>query len=56
MITGQREQPFSLPLILKTKFIKNDRGWRRMDEDRKAKGLPFYGELEEENWRRRSMG
>ena len=30
------------------KHIRNDRGWRRMEEDRKAKGQPFYGELEEE--------
>ena len=26
----------------------NDRGWRRMEEDRKAKGMPFYGDMEED--------
>ena len=30
------------------KLIRNDRGWRRMLEDRKAKGMPFYGDMEEE--------
>lgn len=30
------------------KLVKNDRGWRRMEEDRKAKGMPFYGDMEEE--------
>jgi len=30
------------------KFVKNDRGWRKMEEDRKAKGMPFYGDMEEE--------
>ena len=30
------------------KLIRNDRGWRRMEEDRKAKGMPFYGDMEEE--------
>ena len=23
------------------RLIRNDRGWRRMEEDRKAKGMPF---------------
>ncbi len=31
-----------------TKAIRNDRGWRRMEEDRKAQGKPFYGEMEED--------
>lgn len=30
------------------KLVKNDRGWQRMEEDRKAKGMPFYGDMEEE--------
>ena len=30
------------------KLVKNDRGWRKMEEDRKAKGMPFYGDMEEE--------
>ena len=30
------------------RLIRNDRGWRRMEEDRKAKGMPFYGNMEEE--------
>ena len=30
------------------RFIRNSRGWRRMEKDRKAKGMPFYGEMEEE--------
>ena len=30
------------------KLVKNDRGWRRMEENRKAKGESSYGELEEE--------
>ena len=30
------------------KLIRNDRGWRRMEEDRKSKGMPFYGDMEEE--------
>ena len=30
------------------RFIRNDRGWRRMEADRKAQGKPFYGEMEEE--------
>ena len=30
------------------RFIRNDRGWRRMEEDRKTKGMPFYGDMEEE--------
>ena len=30
------------------RFIRNDRGWRRMEEDRKAKRRPFYGDMEEE--------
>jgi hypothetical protein len=30
------------------RLIRNDRGWRRMEEDRKAKGMPFYGHMEEE--------
>ncbi len=28
--------------------IRNDRGWRKMEEDRRAQGLPFYGYMEEE--------
>jgi large-conductance mechanosensitive channel len=41
---------FMVFLIVKgiVRFIRNDRGWRRMEEDRKAKGIPFYGEMEEE--------
>ena len=41
---------FMVFLIVKgiVKFIRNDRGWRRMEEDRNAKGMPFYGEMEEE--------
>ena len=30
------------------KLIRNNRGWKRMEEDRKAKGMPFCGEMEEE--------
>lgn len=30
------------------KAVSNSRGWRKMEEDRKAKGMPFYGEMEEE--------
>lgn len=30
------------------KAVRNSRGWRKMEEDRKAKGMPFYGEMEEE--------
>ena len=30
------------------RLVKNDRGWRRMEEDRKAKGMPFHGEMEED--------
>jgi len=30
------------------KLIRNDRGWRRMEEDRKIQGMPFYGDMEEE--------
>ena len=30
------------------KLIRNDRGWRRMEENRKAKGESSYGELEKE--------
>ena len=30
------------------KYIRNDRGWRRVEADRKAQGKPFYGEMEEE--------
>ena len=30
------------------RFIRNDRGYRQMEEDRKAKEMPFYGEMEEE--------
>ena len=29
-------------------LIRNDRGWRRMEADRKAKGKPFYGDMEED--------
>lgn len=41
---------FMVFLIVKAvvRFIKNDRGWRKMEEDRKAKGMPFYGDMEEE--------
>ena len=41
---------FMLFILVKgiMRFIKNDRGWRRMEEDRKAKGMPFFGELEED--------
>ncbi len=41
---------FMVFLIVKgiVRFIRNDRGWRRMEEDRKAKGMPFYGDMEEE--------
>ena len=41
---------FMVFLIVKgiVRFIRNDRGWRRMEEDREAKGMPFYGEMEEE--------
>ena len=30
------------------RFIRNDRGWRKMEADRKAQGKPFYGDMEEE--------
>lgn len=30
------------------KFIRNDRGWEKMEADHEAQGKPFYGELEEE--------
>ena len=41
---------FMVLLLVKaiTKAIRNDRGWRRMEEDRKAQGKPFYGEMEED--------
>ena len=41
---------FMVFLIVKgiVRFIRNDRGWRRMEADRKAQGKPFYGEMEEE--------
>ena len=41
---------FMVFLVVKgiVRFIRNDRGWRKMEEDRKARGMPFYGELEEE--------
>ena len=30
------------------KLIRNDRGWRRMEADRKAKGQPYFGQDDEE--------
>lgn len=41
---------FMVFLIVKgiVRFIRNSRGWRRMEKDRKAKRMPFYGEMEEE--------
>ena len=30
------------------KFIRNDRGYRQMEVDRKAKGLPYFGQDDEE--------
>ena len=27
------------------RMVLNDRGWRRMEEDRKAQGKPFYGNI-----------
>ena len=41
---------FMVLLLVKAimKTIRNDRGWRRMEEDRKAQGKPFYGEMEED--------
>ena len=41
---------FMLFILVKgiVRFIRNDRGWRRMEEDRKTKGMPFYGDMEEE--------
>lgn len=41
---------FMVLLLVKAimKAIRNDRGWRRMEEDRKAQGKPFYGEMEED--------
>ena len=49
---------FMVFLIVKdiVRFISNDRGGRKMEADCEAQGKPFYGELEEENWRKRSMG
>ena len=40
---------FMVFLVVKgiVRFIRNDRGWRRMEEDRKAKGMPFYGNMED---------
>ena len=41
---------FMVFLIVKgiVRFIRNDRGWRKMKADREAQGKPFYGEMEEE--------
>lgn len=41
---------FMVFLIVKgiVRFIRNDRGWRRMEKDRTANGMPFYGDMEEE--------
>lgn len=36
------------------KLIRNNRGWRRMEEDRKAKGMRFYDDMEEE-WEKENM-
>ena len=30
------------------RMVLNDRGWRKMEADRKAQGKPFYGDMEEE--------
>lgn len=29
------------------KLVKNDRGWRKMEEDRKAKEMPYFGQDDE---------
>ncbi len=41
---------FMVFLVVKgiVRFIRNSRGWRRMEQDRDAKGMPFYGDMEEE--------
>ena len=39
---------FGLLLLPIWIIIKEDSGWRRMEQDRKEKGLPFYGKMEEE--------
>ena len=41
---------FMVFLVVKgiVRFIRNSRGWRRMEQDRTAKGMPFYGDMEEE--------
>ena len=30
------------------RFIRNDRGYRQMEADRKAKGQPYFGQDDEE--------
>ena len=41
---------FMVFLILKgiVRFIRNDRGYRQMEADRKAKGQPYFGQDDEE--------
>lgn len=41
---------FMVFLVVKgiVRFIKNDRGYRQMEADRKAKGQPYFGQDDEE--------